>query len=97
MDPVKDFDIWFGAIFATIGIVAMIVGGALGVYFIRRPPQQRGTLLFLLLGRETLGCPLTAVRSELPSRIAPHEQKPSHRTRKLLRGHQGIAERHESG
>jgi hypothetical protein len=49
VDPVKDFDVWFGALFVTIGVIAMLVGGGLGVYFIRRPPRQQRTLLFLLL------------------------------------------------
>jgi hypothetical protein len=49
VDPVKHFDIWFGAIFATIGVVALVVGAALGFYFLRRPPRQRTTLVFLIL------------------------------------------------
>jgi uncharacterized protein YneF (UPF0154 family) len=49
VDAVKDFDIWFGALFATLGGVALIVGVVLGLYFLRRPPRQRRTLLFLLL------------------------------------------------
>jgi hypothetical protein len=49
VDPVKDFDVWFGALFVAIGVVALIVGGALGVYFIRRPPRRQSSLLFLLL------------------------------------------------
>lgn len=49
MDPVRDFDVWFGALFVTIGVIAMLVGGALGVYLIRRPPRQQRTLLFLLI------------------------------------------------
>lgn len=49
MDPVKHFDIWFGAIFAAIGVIALVVGAGLGFYFLRRPPQQRTTLLFLIL------------------------------------------------
>lgn len=49
MDDVKHFDIWFGAIFGTIGVVALIVGVGLGVFFRWRPPRQRTTLLFLIL------------------------------------------------
>lgn len=49
MDPVKHFDIWFGVLFAAIGVVALVVGAGLGVYFLRRPPRQRTTLLSLIL------------------------------------------------
>ena len=49
MDAVKHFDIMFGAIFAAIGVVALIVGAALGLYFRWHPPRQRSTLLFLIL------------------------------------------------
>jgi hypothetical protein len=49
VDPVKDFDVWFGALFVVIGVIAILVGGALGVYFIRHPPRRQSTLLFLLL------------------------------------------------
>jgi hypothetical protein len=60
VDAVKDFNIWFGAIFATLGGVALIVGVFLGLYFLRRPPRQRSTLLFLLLPF-TLGLAFTTV------------------------------------
>jgi len=49
VDPVKDFDVLFGGIFVAVGVIAMLVGGGLGVYFIRRPPRRRSALLFLLL------------------------------------------------
>lgn len=49
MDPVKHFDIWFGGIFATLGAIALLVGVFLGIYFIRRPPRRRSTLVFLVL------------------------------------------------
>jgi hypothetical protein len=49
VDFVKDFDIWFGGLFVVIGVIALIVAAVFGVCFIRRPPQQRNTLLFLLL------------------------------------------------
>jgi hypothetical protein len=49
VDPVKQFDIWFGAIFGTVGGIALIVGLGLGLYFVRRPPRQRSTPVFLLL------------------------------------------------
>jgi hypothetical protein len=60
LDAVKDFDIWFGALFATLGGVALIVGVVLGLYFLRRPPRQRKTPLFLLLPF-TLGLAFTTV------------------------------------
>ena len=61
MDWVKDFDVWFGATFLVFGVMALLIGCGLGVYFIRRPPRQRSTLMFLLipmglgLGFSTLG------------------------------------------
>jgi hypothetical protein len=30
VDPVKGFDVWFVALFVTIGVIAMLVGGARG-------------------------------------------------------------------
>jgi hypothetical protein len=49
VDAVKHFDIWFGAIFATIGVVALIVGVGLGLFFRWHPPRQRATLIFLII------------------------------------------------
>jgi hypothetical protein len=49
VDAVKHFDIWFGAIFATIGVVALIAGVVLGLVFRSRPPRQRTTLVFLIV------------------------------------------------
>ena len=49
MDPVKHFDLMFGAIFAGIGIIGLIAGAVACAVFIRRPPKQRVTWLFVCL------------------------------------------------
>src|SRR4051812_22640405 len=58
MDAVKEFDIWFGVLFLVLGVIAILVGGVLGVYLIRRPPRQRSTMLFLLIPL-SLGLPFS--------------------------------------
>lgn len=52
VDFVKQFDIWFGGIFFSIGLVALLAGAVVCVYFARKPPRKRGTwiLVFLPLG-----------------------------------------------
>jgi Protein of unknown function (DUF3592) len=49
VDAVKHFDIWFGGLFLLIGVIALIVGAGVGIVFIRKPPRQRSTWVFLAL------------------------------------------------
>lgn len=49
MDPVKHFDLVFGGIFALIGMVGLIAGAVVCIVFVRRPPKERVTWLFVCL------------------------------------------------
>jgi hypothetical protein len=49
VDFVKHFDLVFGAIFGSIGMVALVAGAVMCAVFVRRPPKERTTWLFVCL------------------------------------------------
>ena len=49
VDFVKHFDLVFGAIFGTIGMIALVAGAVMCIVFVRRPPKQRTTWVFVCI------------------------------------------------